>query len=351
MTSYAVDLLSDTLTRPSTGMRAAMAAAEVGDDVFGEDPTVARLEARVAELLGHEAGLFCPTGSLANQLGLRLHVAPGRELIADSMAHILRAELGAAASSSGITSRTWVSDRGRVTPEQALSMMVAGADIYHVPTALIALENTHNFGGGTILPLATIEAIRAGSQPHGVAVHLDGARLWNAGVAAGVELAAYGRLFDTVSVCLSKGLGAPIGSVLVGSAAAMREARVWRKRYGAGMRQVGILAAAGLYALDHNIARLAEDHARARRFADAVTEVAPVVDPAAVETNIVILDLGGRPDVTGRPGTAADVVRGFADHGVRDYAIAPTRVRLVWHLDVDDAGTDLAIAAARAVFG
>ena len=345
MTSYAVDLLSDTLTRPSTGMRAAMAAAEVGDDVFGEDPTVARLEARVAELLGHGAGLFCPTGALANQLGLRLHVAPGRELIADSMAHILRAELGAAASFSGITSRTWVSDRGRVTPEQALSMMVAGADIYHVPTALIALENTHNFGGGTILPLATIEAIRAGSQPHGVAMHLDGARLWNAGVAAGVELAAYGRLFDTVSVCLSKGLGAPIGSVLVGSAAAMREARVWRKRYGAGMRQVGILAAAGLYALDHNIARLAEDHARARRFADAVTEVAPVVDPAAVETNIVILELGGRPD------TAADVVRGFADHGVRAYAIAPTRVRLVWPLGVDDAGTDLAIAAARAVFG
>ncbi|GAA1790726.1 MAG: low specificity L-threonine aldolase [Actinobacteria bacterium] len=343
MAAYAVDLLSDTLTRPSRGMRTAMADAEVGDDVFGEDPTVRRLEVRVAELLGHEAGLFSPTGSLANQLGLRLHVTPGRELIADSMAHILRAELGAAAAFSGITSRTWVSDRGRVTPEQALSLMIAGADIYHVPTALIALENTHNFGGGTILPLATIEAIRAGSQPHGVAMHLDGARLWNAHIATGVALADYGRHFDTVSVCLSKGLGAPVGSVLVGSADLMREARVWRKRYGAGMRQVGVLAAAGLFALDHNLERLADDHARARRFAEAVSSVAPVVDPAQVETNIVILDLADHPK------SAADVVSGLAEAGVRAYALSPTRVRLVWHLDVDDPGTDRAIAAARAV--
>ncbi|HRW00804.1 MAG: low specificity L-threonine aldolase [Tetrasphaera sp.] len=345
MAPCAVDLLSDTLTRPSAGMRAAMAEAEVGDDVFGEDPTVARLEARVAEFLGHEAGLFSPTGSLANQLGLRLHVKPGQELIADSMAHILRAELGAAAAFSGITSRTWVSDRGRPTPEQVLSLMAAEASPYHVATALIELENTHNFGGGSILPLATIEAIRAGSEPHGVAMHLDGARLWNAHVATGIELAAYGRLFDTVSVCLSKGLGAPVGSVLVGSADAMAEARIWRKRYGAGMRQAGILAAAGLYALDHNIARLAEDHARARRFAEAVGSVAPVVDPAQVETNIVILDL------TDHALSAPQAVSGFAQHGVRAYALSPTHVRLVWHLDVDDASTDLAIEAARATLG
>ena len=343
--AYAVDLLSDTLTRPSAGMRSAMAAAEVGDDVFGEDPTVARLEARVAELLGHEAGLFTPTGSLANQLGLRLHVTPGREVIADSMAHILRAELGAAAAFSGITSRTWISQRGRVLPEQVLSLMVVGTDIYHVPTALIALENTHNFGGGTILPLDTIAAVRAGSQPHGVAMHLDGARLWNAHIATGVELAAYGRLFDTVSVCLSKGLGAPVGSVLVGSAAAIREARVWRKRYGAGMRQVGILAAAGLYALDHNLARLADDHARAQRFAQAVAAVAAVVDPAEVESNIVILD------VAQHPRSAAEVVAALADRGVRAYALSPTRVRLVWHLDVDDAATDYASAATIATLG
>ena len=345
MASYAVDLLSDTLTSPSAGMRAAIAAAEVGDDVFGEDPTVARLEARVAELLGHEAGLFTPTGSLANQLGLRLHVAPGLELIADSMAHILRAELGAAAVFSGITSRTWVSERGRVTAEQVLSLMVTGADIYHVPTALIALENTHNFGGGSILPLASIEAIRAGSAPHGIAMHLDGARLWNASVVTGVELATYGQLFDTVSVCLSKGLGAPVGSVLVGSAELMREARVWRKRYGAGMRQAGILAAAGLYAVEHNLARLADDHARAQRFAAAVAQVAGVIDPASVETNIVILELAGTRFA------AAEVVAGLASHGVRAYALSPTRVRLVWHLNVDDAGTDLAIAAAQAVLG
>lgn len=343
MTGVAVDLLSDTVTKPSAGMRRAMAGAEVGDDVFGEDPTVARLEARVAELLGHEAGLFTPTGSLANQLGLRLHVSPGREVIADSMAHILRAELGAAAAFSGITSRTWISDRGRIDPAAVLGLMVTGVDVYHVPTALIALENTHNFGGGTIVPYAAIEAVRAGSLPHGVAMHLDGARLWNAHVATGVELAAYGRLFDTVSVCLSKGLGAPVGSVLAGSREAMREARVWRKRYGAGMRQAGILAAAGLYAIEHNIERLAEDHARARRFAAAVAEVAPVVDPAGVETNIVILELAGTP------WGATDLVRGLAERGVRAYALSPTRVRLVWHLDVDDAGTDLAIAATRAV--
>jgi threonine aldolase len=345
------DLLSDTLTRPTPAMRQAMAHAEVGDDVFGEDPTVRALEDKVAALLGHEAGLFAPTGSLANQLGLRLHVGPGQELVADQLAHVLRAELGAAAAFSGITSRSWPSERGLLDPAGPMSLVTTGVGPYQVETSLVVLENTHNFGGGTVQPIEAIREVRAATQPLGVAMHLDGARLWNAHVATGVPLTAYGEQFDTVSVCLSKGLGAPVGSVLVGSARAMAQARIWRKRYGAGMRQVGILAAAGLYALDHNIARLAEDHARARRFADAVTEVAPVVDPAAVETNIVILDLGGRPDVTGRPGTAADVVRGFADHGVRAYAIAPTRVRLVWHLDVDDAGTDLAIAAARAVFG
>ena len=343
-TPIRVDLLSDTLTRPSPGMRRAMAEAEVGDDVFGEDPTVRALEEEVAGLLGHEAGLFSPTGSLANQLGLRLHTGPGREVIADSLAHILRAELGAAAPFSGITSRTWTSVAGRADPDAVLGRRLPGADAYQVSTALIALENTHNFAGGTIQPYAALSAIRAGSRPHGVAMHLDGARLWNAHVATGVELAAYGELFDTVSVCLSKGLGAPVGSVLVGSAAAMAEARVWRKRYGAGMRQVGILAAAGRYAVAHNISRLDDDHARARRFAEAVAEIAPgLVDLRDVETNIVMLDVTG----LGRP--AGEVVAAFAGEGVRCYAMSPTKVRLVWHLDVDDAGTDLAIAAARAV--
>lgn len=336
---WVADLLSDTLTQPTPGMRSAMAFAEVGDDVFGEDPSVRALEERVAGLLGHEAGLFAPTGSLANQLGLRLHVPPGGELVADSLAHVVRAELGAAAVFSGITSRTWVSAAGRLRAADPVSMLQVGVGPYQVETRLVVVENTHNFGGGTIQPLAEIEALRAATGPLGVAMHLDGARLWNAHVATGIGLAAYGRLFDTVSVCLSKGLGAPVGSVLVGSAAAMAEARIWRKRYGAGMRQAGVLAAAGRYALDHHVERLADDHARARRFAEGVARVAPVVDPASVETNIVMLDLAGIG------ASAAPVVAAAGERGIRAYAASPTKVRLVWHLDVDDAGTDAAIAA------
>ena len=240
-----VDLRSDTLTRPVPAMRAAMAAAEVGDDVYGEDPTVAELERRVAGLLGHEAGLFMPSGSLANQIGMRLHVAPGEEVIADSLAHVLRAEMGAAAVFSGITSRSWAAPRGLLDPAQPLALMQPDAGAYQVSTRLVVVENTHNFGGGTVQPLPALRELRAATRERGVALHLDGARLWNAHVATGTPLAAYGQEFDTVSVCLSKGLGAPVGSVLVGSAEAMAGARIWRKRYGGGMRQAGILAAGG----------------------------------------------------------------------------------------------------------
>jgi threonine aldolase len=339
---WAADLLSDTVTRPTAGMRAAMAAAEVGDDVFREDPTIRELEERVAGMLGHEAGLFTPTGSLANQLGLRLHVEPGQELIADSLAHVLRAELGAAAAFSGISSRTWTSQRGELDPAGPLRLMSTGGGPYQVRTALVVVENTHNFGGGTVVSLEAIRAVREATLAHGIAMHLDGARLWNAHVATGVPLAAYGGQFDTVSVCLSKGLGAPVGSVLVGSAELMERARVWRKRYGAGMRQAGILAAGGLYALDHHLERLAEDHARAREFAAAVAEVAPaVVDPARVETNIVILDVGAVGVDAEQFAVAAN------DRGVRTYAMGPSSVRLVWHLDVDDAGTRIATEVTR----
>jgi threonine aldolase len=283
---------------------------------------------------------------MANQLGLRLHVAPGRELLADADAHVVRAELGAAAVFSGITSRTWRSERGRLEPDAVLELVAVGCGPYQVETALVVVENTHNFGGGTVQPLEAIRDLRRETSALGVAMHLDGARLWNAHVATGVPLAAYGAEFDTVSVCLSKGLGAPIGSVLVGPAAAMAEARVWRKRYGGGMRQVGILAAAGRYALAHHLDRLGDDHERARRFAAAVADVAPgVVDPATVETNIVMLDVGS---VGRRP---ADVVAALAERSVRTYASGAHRVRCVWHLDVDDAATDHAIAAAREVFG
>ena len=334
------DLLSDTLTRPTPAMRQAMAHAEVGDDVFGEDPTVRALEEKVAALLGHEAALFAPTGSMANQLGLRLHVGPGQELVADQLAHVLRAELGAAAAFSGITSRSWPSERGLLDPAGPMSLVTTGVGPYQVETSLVVLENTHNFGGGTIQPIEAIREVRAATQPLGVAMHLDGARLWNAHVATGVPLTAYGEQFDTVSVCLSKGLGAPVGSVLVGSADQMAEARIWRKRYGAGMRQVGILAAAGMHALDHHLDRLADDHARAARFAAACAEAAPaVLDAATVETNIVVLDVGA----VGWQAPA--FVAALLEQGVRTYAVGPGRVRAVWHLDVDDAGTDAAIDA------
>ncbi|CCH77421.1 Putative threonine aldolase [Nostocoides japonicum T1-X7] len=334
----AADLLSDTLTKPTPAMREAMAVAPVGDDVFGEDPTVRELERRVASLLGHEDGLFTPSGTMANQLGLRLSVAPGEELVCDALAHVARAEMGAAAVFSGITSRTWSSPRGLLRAADPLSLMVTGGGAYQVRTALVVVENTHNFGGGTVQPLEEIRAVRAGTRDVGVAMHLDGARLWNAHVATGVPFADYGREFDTVSVCLSKGLGAPVGSVLVGSAEAMGRARLWRKRYGGGMRQVGILAAAGLHALDHHVERLAEDHARARRLAVGAAAAAPgSVDPATVETNIVILDVG----VAGW--SAPAFVDGAAAQGVRLYAVGPRAVRLVWHLDVDDAATDVAV--------
>lgn len=329
-----VDLRSDTVTKPGPAMREAMAHAEVGDDVYGEDPTVAALEQRVADLLGHEAGLFTPSGSMAGQLGIRLHVAPGEELLADSMAHVLRAEMGAAAVFSGITTRSWVADHGLLDPAQPLAMMQPDAGDYQVSTKAIVVENTHNFGGGTIQPLEAIAALRDGTRSVGVAMHLDGARLWNAHVATGIELAAYGRLFDTVAVCLSKGLGAPVGSVLVGSAELMGRARVWRKRYGGGMRQAGILAAGGLYALDHQLGRLADDHARTHRVAEAVARVCPdAVDATGVRTNILVLD------VAPAGWTGAEFAAAAADRGLKIYAVGAHQVRLVWHLDVDDGDT------------
>ena len=326
-----VDLRSDTVTRPGVAMRRAMAEAEVGDDVYGEDPTVNRLEARVAELLGHEAGLFTATGSLANQLGLRLLVEPGRELLCDQTAHVVRAELGAAAALGGITTRTWPSANGRLVADVPLSMMEPDAGPYLVSTAAIAVENTHNFGGGSVQPLAQAQALRDGVSGTGVALHLDGARLFNAHVATGEALATWGRLFDTVSVCLSKGLGAPVGSVLVSSAEAIARARVWRKRYGGGMRQVGVLAAAGHYALDHHVERLADDHARATAIAAACATARPgVVDTASVQTNIVVLDLQG----TGISGPA--LVDACRLDGVVMSAFGSRRVRLVTHLDLSD---------------
>jgi threonine aldolase len=333
-----IDLRSDTVTRPTAAMRRAMAEAAVGDDVYGEDPTVNELERRVAELLGHEAALFTPTGSMANQLGVRLLVRPGQELLCDAAAHVVRAELGAAAALSGITTRTWTAPDGRVDAEVVAGMMRPDAGPYFVSTAAVVVENTHNFGGGTVQPLDEVERLRDLTRGAGVAMHLDGARLWNAHVATGVPLATYGRLFDTVSVCLSKGLGAPVGSVLASSAERVAEARVWRKRLGGGMRQTGVLAAAGLHALDHHVERLADDHARARRLADAVAEVAPgLVDPAAVETNIVVLETPG----------AGELVRRCREQDVLVSQLDQRHARVVTHLDVDDEQVEQAAKVLR----
>ena len=327
-----VDLRSDTVTRPTPEMRAAMAYAEVGDDVYGEDPELNALEAEVAALLGKQAGLFVPSGSLGNQLGLRLLAKPGQEVVCDVMAHIARAELGAAAAFSGITFRTWHSERGLTTLADVESIIAPNAGPYLVSTAAIALENTHNFGGGTIQDAAEIAMIVGLARRHGLALHLDGARLWNAHIATGTPLLEFAAPFDTVSVCLSKGLGAPVGSVLVSTRENVAEARVWRKRYGAGMRQAGILAAAGRYAITHHIERLADDHARARRLAEALG-----ADPDATPTNIVVLNV---PD-------AAAVAVAAAEQGVLVSALGPRFLRLVTHLDVDDAGIDRAIEVLR----
>ncbi|MGZ4615388.1 MAG: threonine aldolase family protein [Actinomycetes bacterium] len=331
-----VDLRSDTVTRPTRAMREAMADAAVGDDVYGEDPTVAELERRVADLLGHEAAVFTPTGSMANQLGLRLLVAPGQELVCDDAAHVVRAELGAAAALSGITTRTFPAPEGRCDPEAVAALMRPDAGPYMVSTVATVVENTHNFGGGTVSSLEDIRRLREITSDAGVSMHLDGARLWNAHVASGTPLAAYGVLFDTVSVCLSKGLGAPVGSVLASSADRVVEARVWRKRMGGGMRQVGILAAAGLYALDHHVGRLAEDHARARRLAETVADAVPdSIRPDAVETNILVFEVADAATVIGR----------CREDGVLVGALDRTHVRAVTHLDVDDDGVDRAAAA------
>jgi threonine aldolase len=333
-----VDLRSDTVTAPSAAMREAIASAPVGDDVYGDDPTVNSLEERVAAMFGKDAGVFTPTGSLANQLAIRMLVAPGEELLAETNSHIVRAELGAAAVFSGITTRTWPAVNGLLNAADALEIARPDSGPYLVSTTAIAVENTHNFGGGTVQPISEIVALHAGAQKLGLALHLDGARIWNAHVASGVSFLEYGKYFDTISVCLSKGLGAPIGSIMLSTKDRATKARVWRKRYGAGMRQVGLLAAAGHYALDHNIAPLAQDHRRAKEIAVALNALVPsVIDPATVQTNIVGLDLAELNI------TAAELATRCKAEGLLIGALGPKYARLVTHLDIDDAGTAYAI--------
>ena len=322
-----IDLRSDTVTRPTEGMRRAMAEAEVGDDVYGEDPTVARLQERVAGLLGFEAAIFTPTGSMANVLALAALTGHGTEVLCESRAHILRAELGAHGAYTGMTSRTWSNARGQVDLDAIRGMHAPDMGPFFVRTTAISVENTHNFAGGTVLPIDDLRRLREYADEVGCAVHIDGARIWNAHVATGTPLEAYGAIADTMAVCLSKGLGAPIGSLMLGSAEQVADARVLRKRLGGGMRQVGVLAAAGLYALDHHLERMAEDHEHARLLAEACGS-----DPALTETNIVVVDV---PD-------APAVVEAARDQGVLVGAVGPTKVRMLTHLDVDRADVEQA---------
>ena len=317
-------------------MLEAMLAAPVGDDVYGEDPSVAALEAETAALLGKEAGLFCATGSLSNLLGVWLHTPPGTEVLCDGYAHIARAEMGAHGALHGVTMRTWTSDRGRLVAYDALAMLAVGCGPYLVETACVAVEDTHNFGGGTVQDHAELVAVTEGARSAGIRTHLDGARLANAAAVTGRPLSDYGVLFDSVSICLSKGLGAPVGSVLVGTADDIARARVQRKRLGAGWRQAGMLAAAGSYALRHNLARVADDHISARVLADAINAVRPgAVD--VPETNIVLIPTPEAPAVAAR----------LREAGVQISVLGPTALRAVTHLDV----TAEECAAAGATIG
>src|SRR4051812_21298950 len=300
-------------------MRKAMADAAVGDDVYGEDPTVIELQQRVAAMFGKEDALFTPTGSMANLLAVSSLVQPGQEVLCEASAHIARAELGAHGAVAGLTMRTWRDPRGQVDLTAIRAMFAPDMGPFFVRTAAVSVENTHNFAGGAVLPLDDLEALRSWATSVGVAVHLDGARIWNAHVATGTALASYGAVVDVLAVCFSKGLGAPVGSMLVGSQSAVAEARVWRKRLGGGMRQVGVLAAGAAYAVDHHVERLADDHVHARLLAEACG-----VDPARVDTNIVVVD---RPD-------AAEFVAAAREEGVLVSAVGPRTVRLVTHLGV-----------------
>jgi threonine aldolase len=324
-------------------MRAAMAAAEVGDDVYGEDPTVSALESRVAAMLGHEAAMFTPTGSMANQICVQLLVPPGGELLCDADAHVVTYEIGAAAALGGISSRTWAAVGADIDPDVVAAMV--RPDGYHaVATRAIAVEQTHNRGGGGVIPLSTLESLRRIADRAEIGLHCDGARIWHAHVADGVPLERYGALFDTVSVCLSKGLGAPVGSLVVSTRERIERARVLRKRLGGGMRQVGILAAAGDHALTHHIGRLADDHVRARRLAGALAPYG-IVDAGRVVTNIVPLDFTKSTVDAPTLGAAA------RERGVLVSVLGPRVGRLVTHLDVDDAGIDRAIEVLTDLLG
>jgi threonine aldolase len=357
-----IDLRSDTVTRPTPGMRAAMAAAEVGDDVFCEDPTVNRLQERVAELMGKEAALFVPSGTMSNQICLRAQTQPGDELICDANCHMYHYEAGGPAVLSGVTCRT-VEGRHGILDVRQLVGLIRPDNEHLVRTRMVALENTHNRGGGRIYPLETVAAISAWAGRNELVMHLDGARLMNAVVATGIPPKTWAQHFDSVSMCFSKGLGAPVGSVLSGTKEMVSRGRKIRKLYGGGMRQAGVLAAACLYALDHHVERLKEDHENARVIAQAVADSPGVrLDPPEVQTNIIYMRIENGAEaatqlaraldsngvkVDHEPAVSQRVARVLKDNGVLAHPTGPDMIRMCTHLDISRS---MAERAAEAIY-
>ncbi len=324
-----IDYRSDTVTKPTPGMLAFMQSAPVGDDVFGEDPSINSLERIAAAKFGMEAGLFCPSGTMTNQLAIKTHTQAGDEVICDRLSHIYQYEGGGIAFNSGCSVQLLEGNRGRVTANQ-ISAGINAEDVHKPITRLVSLENTSNRGGGACYDFEEFKAIKKVTDAHGLALHLDGARIFNALVHKKEAAIEYGNIFDSISICLSKGLGAPVGSVLLGSASFIKKARRWRKVFGGGMRQAGSLAAAGIYALDHHIDRLAIDHKNALTLSEVLIKKDFVTDLLPVETNIVIATIGGKY-------TAASLVAILKENGILAIAMTPTQIRFVFHLDISEA--------------
>lgn len=329
-----VDLRSDTVTRPSAAMRDAMMAAPLGDDVLGDDPTVAELESLAAQTTGHEAAVFVPSGTMGNQIAIATHTRPGDSVLCEDEAHILYYEVGAPAVLNGVTLRTVTTENGVVPPE-ALSKRILPGSLHTPGTTLLCFENSHNRAGGSVTPVELHQKYREFADETRLKIHLDGARVFNAAVALSVPVREITSLVDSVSFCLSKGLGAPVGSVLTGSKEFIEAARLWRKRSGGGMRQSGLLAAAGIYALNHHVEVLGEDHRRAKALANALNDL-PGIVPVLPETNILMVK-------TEQP--ALKWTEALELHGIRCFPMDPHRIRLVFHLDVDDQGLDQTIEA------
>lgn len=322
-----IDFRSDTFTKPGPEMLQAMFSAEVGDDVFHEDPTVNRLEAMMAEKFGMEKGLFCPSGTMTNQIAIKVHTQPGNEVICDHLSHVYIYEAGGIAFNSLCQVKTIQGDRGRITATQIQSA-INPIDIHKAPTRLVSLENTANRGGGSCYEMETLKEIRDLCTAENLILHLDGARIFNALVAKRQSAKEYGKIFDSISICLSKGLGAPVGSVLVGSADFIHRARKVRKVFGGGMRQAGYIAAAGIYALEHNIERLAEDHLHAQQVKEALSKKDFVGEIMPVETNILIFEVKGKY-------TPESLAQLFKQNEMLVMPISPTQIRMVFHLDVN----------------